>query len=308
MKLTLTLLFLVGFIAFIGAVPEEAQDAPVADPEKETAAEDASPDEQDKNEDDEFHADQVPIEGSEAEQDEDADLDMPEQELKEGEQDADEENDEETYQRINDNYFKAKGMEVKLSNTKLVIRMYNSNKPLPLLGKSKAYVESKDKVITTTFYVTEGNPVNLLSFNSCVNLELIQKCEFNKTLLEFFGFVFSDGGMKPDPKNVEDIQNLEPPNVKELRSVLVMTGYSSRFIQDYAIITGPLRELTHKNSSWNWTTTHQEAFETLKEKLQSAPALAYFDISKSTEIAVDASPVGLGTILTQKDENGHFML
>ncbi|KAK3742186.1 hypothetical protein QZH41_012077 [Actinostola sp. cb2023] len=133
-----------------------------------------------------------------------------------------------------------------------------------------------------------------------------KKCEFNKTSLEFFGFVFSDSGMKPDPKKVEDIQNLEPPtNVKQLRSVLGMTGYSSRFIPDYATITAPLRELTHKNSSWNWTTTHQEAFETLKEKLQSAPALAYFDISKSTEIAVDASPVGLGAILTQKDENGH---
>ncbi|KAK3752921.1 hypothetical protein QZH41_005548 [Actinostola sp. cb2023] len=77
-----------------------------------------------------------------------------------------------------------------------------------------------------------------------------KKCEFNKTSLEFFGFVFSDGGMKPDPKKVEDIQNLEPPtNVKELRSVLGMTGYSSRFIPDYATITAPLRELTHKNSS-----------------------------------------------------------
>ncbi|KAK3710388.1 hypothetical protein QZH41_012314 [Actinostola sp. cb2023] len=64
-----------------------------------------------------------------------------------------------------------------------------------------------------------------------------KKCEFNKTSLEFFGFVFSDGGMKPDPKKVEDIQNLEPPtNVKELRSVLGMTGYSSRFIPDYATI------------------------------------------------------------------------
>ncbi|KAK3740155.1 hypothetical protein QZH41_003823 [Actinostola sp. cb2023] len=67
-----------------------------------------------------------------------------------------------------------------------------------------------------------------------------KKCEFNKTSLEFFGFVFSDGGMKPDPKKVEDIQNLEPPtNVKELRSVLGMTGYSSRFIPDYATITAP---------------------------------------------------------------------
>lgn len=138
------------------------------------------------------------------------------------------------------------------------------------------------------------------------NLTLNTKtCEFNKTSLEFFGFIFSNGGMKPDPKKVDDIQNLAPPhNVKELRSILGMTGYSSRFIQDYSTLTAPLRELTHKNSSWNWTSKHQQAFDLLKVKLQSAPALTYFDRSKPTEIIVDASPVGLGAILAQKDEHG----
>jgi len=52
MKLTLTLLLLVGFIGFIGAAPieEQTQDATVADPEKETAADeqDASPGEDGK--------------------------------------------------------------------------------------------------------------------------------------------------------------------------------------------------------------------------------------------------------------------
>lgn len=66
-----------------------------------------------------------------------------------------------------------------------------------------------------------------------------------------------------------------------------------------------MRELTHKNSTWNWTAKHQDAFDTLKEKLTTAPALAYFDMSKSTEIIVDASPVGLGAILSQKDDKGH---
>ena len=64
------------------------------------------------------------------------------------------------------------------------------------------------------------------------------KCEFNKASLEFFGSIFSDGGMKPDPKKVEDVQNLAPPtNTRELRSILGMTGYSSRFIPGYATIT-----------------------------------------------------------------------
>ena len=65
-----------------------------------------------------------------------------------------------------------------------------------------------------------------------------------------------------------------------------MIGYSSRFIQDYDTITAPLRELTHKHNSWNWTEKHQKAIDTLKEKLQSAPALAYFDMAKPTQLIV----------------------
>jgi hypothetical protein len=44
--------------------------------------------------------------------------------------------------------------------------------------------------------------------------------------------------------------------------------------------------------------------ETLKSALEGAPVLAYFDPNKETEIAVDASPVGLGAVLTQVDADG----
>ena len=44
---------------------------------------------------------------------------------------------------------------------------------------------------------------------------------------------------------------------------------------------------------------HQEAFETLKRLLASDTVMGYFDPSKNTELHVDASPVGLGAILTQ---------
>ena len=44
---------------------------------------------------------------------------------------------------------------------------------------------------------------------------------------------------------------------------------------------------------------HQKAFETLKRLLTSDAVMGYFDPSKNTELHVDASPVGLGAILTQ---------
>ena len=35
----------------------------------------------------------------------------------------------------------------------------------------------------------------------------LRKCLFCKTCLEFYGFIFSKEGMKPNPKNVEEIKN-----------------------------------------------------------------------------------------------------
>ena len=129
------------------------------------------------------------------------------------------------------------------------------------------------------------------------------KCEYRKKKLEFFGYVFSDEGMSPDPNKIKDILQLNAPtSTSEVRSLLGMTNYCSRFIKDYATTTEPLRKLTYKNQQWEWTARHQHALAQLKTALASAPVTAYFDPEKETEISVDASPVGLGAILAQVDQ------
>ena len=124
------------------------------------------------------------------------------------------------------------------------------------------------------------------------------KCTFSKNSLEFFGYVFSDKGISADPKKVEAIVNLQSPsNATEVRSLLGMTNYCSRFISGYSTLTQPLRELTQKNTPWEWTGRHEHALQQLKTALAEAPVTAYFDPDKPTEINVDASPVGIGTRL-----------
>ena len=128
------------------------------------------------------------------------------------------------------------------------------------------------------------------------------KCEYSKDKLEFFGYVFSKDGIAPDPKKVSDVINLQTPsNPSEVRSLLGMTNYCSRFIPDYATKTEPLRKLTHKNQPWRWTDKHDRAVNQLKDALANAPVTAYFDTDRNTEISVDASPVGLAAILSQVD-------
>lgn len=78
-----------------------------------------------------------------------------------------------------------------------------------------------------------------------------------------------------------------------------MTSYSSRFIQNYATVCEPLRRLTHKDVPWEWTEIHEKTFQNLKDILSDKTTIAYFDPNKPTEVIVDASPVGLGAVLTQ---------
>ena len=107
------------------------------------------------------------------------------------------------------------------------------------------------------------------------------KCEYRKDKLEFFGYVFSKDGIAPEPKKVEEVVNLSTPSTaSEVRSLLGMTNYCSRFIPDYATKTEPLRKLTHKDQPWSWTTKHDQAVNQLKEALSSAPVTAYFDPEK----------------------------
>ena len=131
-----------------------------------------------------------------------------------------------------------------------------------------------------------------------------EKCEFGKQKIEFHGHIFSADGVSAHQKKIQAIREMAPPkDPAEVRSLLGMTNYFARFIRNYATITSPLRELTKKDVQWQWTEREKRALEELRESL-CTDTMAYFDPEKETEIWVDASPTGLGGILTQKTEDG----
>ncbi|MCG8046730.1 MAG: RNase H-like domain-containing protein [Candidatus Thiodiazotropha endolucinida] len=129
------------------------------------------------------------------------------------------------------------------------------------------------------------------------------KCLFSQKQVKFFGYIFSENGISADPEMVESIKNAKKPTTpSEVKSFLGMTGYVSRFIPRYSTLTEPLRRLTRENEKWLWTDEQEGAFQTLKDKLTSDTVMVYFDPSKETELWVDASPVGLGAILSQDNK------
>lgn len=155
--------------------------------------------------------------------------------------------------------------------------------------------DSHDKALECVFE-------RLLNKGLTLNLP---KCEFNKDKIEFYGMVFSANGMEPSPSRLEALLSMKiPESVADIRSLLGMTNYSARFIPNYSTITEPLRSLTKHSTKFKWGTEQQQAFDSLINHLSKCPVVSYFDTSKPTEVIVDASPVGLGAILAQYDEEG----
>ena len=134
------------------------------------------------------------------------------------------------------------------------------------------------------------------------NLTLNQeKCEFNKSSITFFGFVFSSKGISPDPIKVEAINTAKhPTSVSGIRSFLGMATYCSKFIPNFSDISQPLRDLTKKNTPFQWGEKQEQSFNRIKRMLTSDTVMAYFDSNKETELTTDASPSRLSAILTQK--------
>nr|GEW22712.1 hypothetical protein [Tanacetum cinerariifolium] len=72
------------------------------------------------------------------------------------------------------------------------------------------------------------------------------------------------------------------------------------FIENFSKIDKPLTVLTQKSKTFDWGEEHENAFQTLKDKLCNAPILALLDGSKDFVVYCDASGLGLGCVLMQR--------
>lgn len=127
----------------------------------------------------------------------------------------------------------------------------------------------------------------------------------NQSSIDFFGHHFSADGISADDKQISSLINASAPkNATEARSFLGLAQYLARFIKDFAFISAPIRQLTHKNAKWVWGPEEQHAFACLKACMATPEVMKYFNPSLETELIVDASPVGLGAILTQFTADG----
>ena len=75
------------------------------------------------------------------------------------------------------------------------------------------------------------------------------KCIIKTKSCSVFGNVYTQAGVKPDPKKVEAIKKMETPiNKQQLQSFLGMVIYLGQFVQNVSDMIYNMRKLLKKNA------------------------------------------------------------
>lgn len=131
-----------------------------------------------------------------------------------------------------------------------------------------------------------------------------QKCKLFQQYIDVFGYRITKNCIKVIKENTEPLLKAPPPtNLTLLRSFLGKINYYSRFLKDMSGILAPLYNCT-KNNKFQWTPQCQEAFIKIKKKLASAKSLRHYDPDLPLILTCDASDVGIGAVLSNRDKSG----
>ncbi|XP_045116421.1 uncharacterized protein K02A2.6-like [Portunus trituberculatus] len=132
-----------------------------------------------------------------------------------------------------------------------------------------------------------------------------KKCQLRLSQVTYLGHNISERGIEPTDEKTKAILDAPPPeDKKSLRAWLGLLNYYSKFLDNIATILSPLYLLLRDRQPWVWGKEQEEAFLKAKEVILSPPCLAHFNVKLDTVLACDASPYGVGCVLSQVDEKG----
>ena len=130
-----------------------------------------------------------------------------------------------------------------------------------------------------------------------------QNCEFIKSEISFLGMIVGKEGLKVDPKKVEVLRDWpKPKTLTNVRNFMGLLQFFRRFIKGFSKLATPLTNLTKKGVGiLKCDFSCDDAFESLKEAISSAPILVSPDWKKPFRGHIDASNTAVSITLTQLD-------
>lgn len=89
-----------------------------------------------------------------------------------------------------------------------------------------------------------------------------------------------------------------------MKAYLGLLNYYHRFLPNLSTWLAPLHNLLRKSIKWHWGSGQRKAFEKSKQLIQSPEVLVHYDTQKDLILACDASPYGVGAVLSHRMVDG----
>ena len=125
------------------------------------------------------------------------------------------------------------------------------------------------------------------------------KCAFFQDSLEFCGHRIDAAGLHKTPSKIMAVVEApNPQDISQLRAFLGLVNYYNRFLPNLASVLVPLHTLLQKKTKWYWSTDCERAFQEMKQMIASERVLAHFNPDLPLLVSCDASPYGLGAVLS----------
>ncbi|GFR04243.1 retrovirus-related Pol polyprotein from transposon opus [Trichonephila clavata] len=133
----------------------------------------------------------------------------------------------------------------------------------------------------------------------------LNKSNFFQNEINFLGHRIDSKGLHKTIEKISAVVNAPvPKNVHEVKSFLGLVNFYGKFWENLATIANPLNNLTKKNVRFLWSKDCQVAFEQIKKEICSPKVLVHYDPSLPLTLASDASPVGIGCVLSHVYPDG----
>jgi len=134
-----------------------------------------------------------------------------------------------------------------------------------------------------------------------------KKCQLLKSRVNYLGYVIENGEITPSEEKTKAVKHFPTPtNVRALQGFLGLTGYFRKFIPRYAYMAGPLSDLLKDGTKFVFGKEQKHAFNQLKQALSGRPVLRLYCPTAETELHTDASALGFGAILLQRDNESRM--
>jgi hypothetical protein len=132
-----------------------------------------------------------------------------------------------------------------------------------------------------------------------------EKCEFEKTKIEYLSIIISHNKVEMDPVKIVGVPDWPmPSNKKEVQSFVGFVNFYQHFIPGFSHHACALFDLTMKDVRFIWGLPQEDFFMKLKELATSAPVLVLPNDNLLFQLEADSSGITVrATLLTSGDNS-----